>query len=107
MADVLKNLKYKVDKDTLEEVYFSFIRPKLEYGSHIWDNCNIGNKEALDTYQMNIARIVTGARKGTSHELIRNELNWLNLRERREGTALKNCIHFVNKSAAQYLHKFF
>ena len=54
MADALQKLKYKVDKNTLEKVYFSFIRPKLEYGSHIWDNCNIGNKEALVTYHLNV-----------------------------------------------------
>ena len=105
MADVLKKLKYRVDKETLEKVYFSFIRPKLEYGSHIWDNCNIGDKEALEDYQMNIARIVTGARKGTSHELIMNELNWPSLKDRREGTKLKNFIKLVNKSAPSYLHE--
>ena len=47
MADVLKKLKYKVDKESLEKIYFSFIRPKLEYGSFIWDNCQIGEKEEL------------------------------------------------------------
>jgi len=103
MADVLKKLKYKVDKDTLEKIYFSFIRPKLEYGSHIWDNCNLRDKDSLDTFQMNIAKTVTGARKGTSHKLIMNELEWQNLSERREGTKLKNFIHLVDKSAPQYL----
>ena len=39
MADVLKKLKYQVDKESLEKIYFSFIRPKLEYGNYIWDNC--------------------------------------------------------------------
>ena len=48
MADVLKKLTYKVDKDTMEKVYVSFVRPKLQYGSHIWDNCNSGDKEALE-----------------------------------------------------------
>ena len=35
MADVLKKLKYQVDKESLEKIYFSFIRPKLEYGNYI------------------------------------------------------------------------
>ena len=38
-ADVLKKLKYQVDKESLEKIYFSFIRPKLGYGNYIWDNC--------------------------------------------------------------------
>ena len=33
MADVLKKRKYQVDKESLEKIYFSFIRPKLEYGN--------------------------------------------------------------------------
>ena len=75
MADVLRKLKYSVDKESLEKIYFSFIRPKLEYGCHIWDNCDKGDKKKLEDFQLSIARTVTGARKGTSHELISNELN--------------------------------
>ena len=40
IADVLRKLKYSVDKESLEQIYFSFIRPKLEYVCHIWDNCD-------------------------------------------------------------------
>ena len=103
MADVLKKLKYKVDKESLEKIYFSFIRPKLEYGSFIWDNCQIGEKEELEKFQMSIARTVTGARKGTSHDLILNELNWPSLAERREGAKLKNFIKIINKESPVYL----
>ena len=103
MADVLKKLKYKVDKESLEKIYFSFIRPKLEYGSFIWDNCQIGEKEELEKFQMSIARTVTGARKGMSHDLILNELNWPSLADRREGAKLKNFIKIINKESPAYL----
>ena len=103
MADVLKKLKYKVDKESLEKIYFNFIRPKLEYGSFIWDNCQIGEKEELEKFQMSIARTVTGARKGTSHDLILNELNWPSLADRREGAKLKNFIKIINKESPVYL----
>ncbi len=33
MSDVLKKLKYEVDRKSLERTYFSFIRPKLEYAN--------------------------------------------------------------------------
>ena len=62
----------------------------LEYGCHIWDNCDKGDKKKLEDFQLSIARTVTGARKGTSHELISNELNWPSLTDRREGVKLKN-----------------
>ena len=103
MADVLKKLKYKVDKESLEKIYFSFIRPKLEYGSFIWDNCQKGEKEELGKFQMSIARTVTGARKGTSHDLILNELNWPSPTDRREGAKLKNFIKIINKESLVYL----
>ena len=41
-------------------------------------------------FQLSIARTVSGARKGTSQELISNELNWPSLSDRREGIKLKN-----------------
>jgi len=103
MSDVLNRLKYKLDRVSLEQIYFSFIRPKLEYGSHIWDNCNSVDAKLLDDFQWKIARIVTGARKGTSHELVNNELNWPSLADRRTGTKLKTFIKIINKDAPGYL----
>ena len=38
ISDVLKILKYDMDKN-LDTTYFSFIRPKLKYALHVWDNC--------------------------------------------------------------------
>ena len=103
MADVLRKLKYSVDKESLEKIYFSFIRPKLEYGCHIWDDCDKADKKKLEDFQLSIARTVTGARKGTSHELISNELNWTSLTDRREGVKLKNFLKIMNYEMPQYL----
>ena len=46
MADGLRKLKYCVDKDSLEQIYYRFIRPKLEKnGCQIWNNCDKGDKK--------------------------------------------------------------
>ena len=102
MADALSKLKYSVDKESFEQIYFSFIRPNLEYGCHIWDNCDKGDKKKKD-FQLSIARTVTGARKGTSHELISNELNWPSLTDRREGVQLRNFLKIMNNEMLQYV----
>ena len=102
MAELLRKLKYSVDKESLEQIHFSFIRPKLEYGCHIWDNCDKGDKKFED-FQLSLARTVTGARKGTSHELISNELNWPSLSDRREGVKLKNFLKIMINEMPQYL----
>jgi hypothetical protein len=48
MSSVLKRLKYDVDRKSLEKIYFSFIRPKLEYASHVWANCYDRDSESLE-----------------------------------------------------------
>ena len=45
MADVLRNLRYSVHKESFGRIYVSFIRPKLEYGSYIWDKGDNKNLE--------------------------------------------------------------
>ena len=35
----MRRLKYKLDRKSLESIYISFIRPLLEYGDTMWDNC--------------------------------------------------------------------
>ena len=52
---------------------------------------------------MSIARTVRGARKGTSHDLILNELNWPSLADKREGAKLKNFIKIINKESPVYM----
>ena len=57
MTDVLKKLKYDMDRKSLERTYFSFIRPKLEYASQIWDNCTQQDCDKLEQFQLDIAMI--------------------------------------------------
>ena len=104
MSDVMKKLKYDLDRKSLETTYSSFIRPKLEYASQIWDNCTKQDSDKLESFQLDIARTVTGARKGTSHEFIYNETNWLPLAERRSLTKLKFLAKMVDNSCPDYLN---
>ena len=38
---ILRAMKYKLDRNSLARVYISFIRPILEYGDSVFDNCTI------------------------------------------------------------------
>ena len=75
----------------------------MEYGNYIWDNCFEGDKDRLEDFQLSIARTVTGARKGTSHDLIYNELNWPTLADRRKGVKLKNFYKIINNETPEFL----
>ena len=56
----MKMMKFKLHRKTLNQIYLSYLRPHLEYGSLLWDNCAQYEKETLDKIQYEAARIVTG-----------------------------------------------
>ena len=60
---ILRRLKFLLDRLSLQTIYFSFIRPILEYGDTVWDNMYEYHKEELDKIQNEAARIVTGCTK--------------------------------------------
>ena len=42
--NIFRSLIFKLDRKTLESIYFSFIRPTLQYADIVWDNCNTIDK---------------------------------------------------------------
>ena len=57
----MRILKFILDRRSLGIVYTSFIRPFLEYGDTIWDNCTLYEKQVLDKIHIKAARKATGA----------------------------------------------
>ena len=50
--NMLRKLKFKVDRKTLEIMYFSYVRPILEYADVVWDNCFEYLKDELEKLPM-------------------------------------------------------
>ena len=48
---IMRELKFKLDRKSLETIYLVFIRPLLECGDVIWDNCTQYEKNELDKIQ--------------------------------------------------------
>jgi ribonuclease P/MRP protein subunit RPP40 len=82
-TNILSTLKFKLDRETLEKMYFAFIRPILEYSGVLWDNCTKGEKELLEGIQKCAMRIVTGATPRASTALVCEEAGWVSLEKRR------------------------
>ena len=57
----MRKLKFKLDRRSLQTIYFSFIRPLLEYADVVWDNCTQYEVNDLEKIQNEAARIVAGA----------------------------------------------
>ena len=56
-------LKFLLSRKSLQIIYFSFIRPLLEYADVVWDNCTQYGANELEKIQHEAARIVSGATK--------------------------------------------
>ena len=70
--NVLKSMKYRLDRSTLISLYKSLIRPVMEYADVIWDGCSEYESNILEGIQYEAARVVTGAIKGTSKDRLLN-----------------------------------
>ena len=99
----MHKLSKDIDRKSLETIYESFIRSKLEYACIVWDDCSEQDHIALEKCQLRAARIVTGAKKGTSHDKLYTETQWPKLHERREKFKLCFMHKVVNKSSPNYL----
>ena len=101
--NILRGLKFKLDRLSLEKIYTSFIRPILEYGDYIWDNCTSEEKEKIEKIQIEAMRIVTGATKLTSIEKLYLETGWEKLTERRRKHKLCTFYKMINSQSPLYL----
>ena len=81
---IMRKLKFKLDRKSLETIYLTFIRPLLEYGDVIWDNCTQYEKNELDKIQNEAARITTGTTKLVSLDNLYKEVGWQTLHRRRQ-----------------------
>jgi hypothetical protein len=99
---ILRSLKYKINRLSLERIYKGLIRPILEYGDIIWHN-ESQIVESLEKIQLNAARIVVGATAKCSTQGLYNETKWETLAKRREFHRLTLFFKIVNGKAPQYL----
>ena len=103
--NILRSLKFKVDRLSLQQMYFSFIRPLLEYSDVVWDNCSRQQKNLLESVQLEAARIVTGATKLTSFNNLYIETGWEKLELRREKHKLIVLYKMINGLVPNYLEE--
>ena len=99
----MRKLKFKLDRKSLEIIYTAVIRPFLEYGDVIWDNCAEYEKADLDKIQNEAARIATGATKLVSLNTLSNEICWETLEQRRKNHRLTLFYKMVYNITPYYL----
>ncbi|XP_053398040.1 transient receptor potential cation channel subfamily A member 1 homolog [Mercenaria mercenaria] len=101
MTIVVVNLM--LDRNSLEVIYKSFIRPILEYGDVLFDNCTQNEKQELEKIQHEAARIVTGTTKLVSIDKLLSEVGWETLANRRKKHKLVLFYKMKNNLTPSYL----
>ena len=99
----MRKLKFRLDRKSLEVIYTSFIRPILEYGDVVWDNCSQYEKQEIEKVQIEAARIVTGTTKLISLNLLYIEAGWDSLEKRRKYHKLTLFYKMINNISPSYL----
>ena len=99
----MQQLKFKLDRHSLETIYFSFIRPTIEYADCIWYGSHDSDLDKLDRIQIDAMRIVSGATARSNINNLYEELAWPSLHERRLKHSLCMMYKIVNGEAPPYL----
>ena len=101
--NIMRKLKFKLDRKSLETIYTAFIRPLIEYGDIIWNNCSQYEKDELEKIQNEAARIATGATRLVSLSTLRKEIGWESLEKRRPNHKLTLFYKMTHNLGPLYL----
>ena len=103
LLSMMRALKFRLKRASLNQIYVPFLCPVLEYASVVWDNCTKREKENLDKFQIEAPRIVTGITRSASINKIYKETGWLTQESRRKYQKLIFIYKIINGLTAEYL----
>ena len=98
-------LNKHIPRISLENIYLTFARPILEFGSTIYDNCSANLSKRLEQTQRKAALACTRAYAHTSHERLLAELGWEKLALRRSCQKLTMFHKILNSETPPYLRR--
>ncbi len=103
----MKMLKFKLNRNTLNQIYISYMRPIVEYAAIVWDSCTQYERDSIDKLQYEAARIVTGLTRSVSINKLVQEIGWVSLSDRRK---IQKLVLIFKEKAGKlptYLHELF
>ena len=101
--DMMRALKFKLDRKSLEIIFFSFILPVIDYADVIYAGTYDSDLCKLDRIQVDAMRIVTGATEKSNINLLFTETDWQRFDSRRKSHVLCLMYKIVNGLAPSYL----
>ena len=82
-VNVLRSLKFILDRRSLEILFTTFVRPILEYSDVVWDNLTQAEEYDLEQIQLEALRIISGNTRLVSLTKLYAETGFLTLSSRR------------------------
>jgi hypothetical protein len=102
---ILRKLKFRLPRKTLEKLYLQMIRPILEYCDVIFDGCGTVQSQKLESVQYDAARTCLGALRTTSRKSLLEETGWEPLSVRRKSHKLILYYNILNNLVPEYLRQ--
>ena len=103
MINCLRSLKYRLNRNSLQTLYSSYILPLFDYCDFIWDNCTKNQEFILEKLHLDALRTICGAVRGVSHSKIYQETGYSSLNERRQIHKMKLFHKMYHHKTPQYL----
>ena len=88
LVNMIRPLKFLLDRRSLEMIYKSFVLPVIEYGSVVWGGSYDSDLRKLDSLQIDALRIITGATARSSITALYKETNFIPISEKCKITKL-------------------
>ena len=101
--NALRSLKFLLSRESLLQIYKTFILPVLEYACEVWDGCSDSDSDLLEKAQLEAARIITGLPSFSSRNSLYFESGLEPLHSRRKRRKLNLLYKMHNGQTPQYL----
>ena len=105
--DIMKALKYKLDRKSLEIIYTSFILSVIDYADILYAGTYDSDLCKLDKIQVEAMRVVTGATARSNINALYKDTGWPTLTQRRNFHVLNLFFKIKNNLSPDYLNVIF
>ena len=101
--DMMSPLKWRLDRKSLETMYFSFVLSAMEYANVVWSGTYDSDIVKLENVHVKGMRLITGATARSNISNLHKETGFPNLKSRFENNSVITLYKIKNCNMPEYL----